>query len=284
MALSHRFLQAGEVRLHVAECGDPQKPLALFLHGFPECWIAWRRQLPALAEAGFHAVAADLRGYGDSDRPRGVQSYSVQKLAADIAALIPALGHERAHLIGHDWGGYVAWHVAMWHAQRIDKLAVLNIPHPARMLRGLRDPRQLRKSWYVFFFLLPLLPERALADRGFRRVKNLFRYTAARPDSYSEEDIAETLRGLQQPYALTAALNYYRAAALNLRSPRLEKITAPTLVLWGAKDRALGAELATPDPRWVPNARVEFLPDATHWVHADEPERVNERLVAFLRS
>jgi pimeloyl-ACP methyl ester carboxylesterase len=256
--------------------GPVDGPLVLLLHGFPESWVTWRHQLPALAAAGFRAVAPDLRGYGDSDKPRGVGQYRIDKLAQDVAELVRALGRERAHLVGHDWGGNVAWHTAMLHPERVEKLAVLSCPHPQRMQQGLRTLRQLRKSWYFFFFQLPFLPERSLNPK---RLRVMYRYTTARRGAYDDEDIAALIEAVREP---TGPFNYYRAAA-RFRSPRWRPVAAETLVIWGERDRWLGAELAQPDPRWVPNVRVEHIAEASHWIQADAPDRVNELLLRFFR-
>ena len=280
-AIRHRTLQAGEVRLHCAEAGPEDGPLALLLHGFPEHWITWRLQIPALADAGFHVVAPDLRGYGESDRPRGVREYSIEKLVADIASLLDALGAKTAHLIGHDWGGMLAWHFAMWHPERVERLAVLNIPHPERMKEGLRSPRQLRRSWYMLFFQLPRLPERSLLADDCRKLRNVFRYQPAQ--RYPEDQIDQIVTALRRPGAMTAALDYYRAALRYPPRRRSALIQKPVLVIWGERDSALGSELAQPDARWVASVRVERLPDATHWVQADAPEDVNRLLLGFLK-
>jgi pimeloyl-ACP methyl ester carboxylesterase len=273
--IEHFFVQAGEVRLHCAAMGPPDGPLVLLLHGFPECWLSWRNQLPALAAAGFRAVAPDLRGYGESDKPRGVGAYRMEKLAGDVAALIRALGRDRADLVGHDWGGQVAWYVAMWHPDLVRRLAQLNIPHPQRFARALLTLRQLRKSWYLFFFQLPFLAERFMSDEILRKQ---FRYMTVRRDAYSDEEIRISLEAMRDR---TGPVNYYRAA---FRYPALwKKIDAETLVIWGERDRWLGPEFAEPDRRWVPHLRVERIADASHWVQADAPARVNELLLGFLR-
>ena len=264
------------MRLHCAAMGPHDGPLVVLLHGFPECWISWRHQLPALAGAGFRAVAPDLRGYGGSDKPRGVAAYRVELLARDVTGLISALGRDRADLVGHDWGGHVAWHVAMSHPERVRKLAILNVPHPQQMGRGLRTARQLRKSWYMYFFQLPLLPEWFMSRR---RVRAVFRYTPARRDAYDERDIDTIVAAVGDR---TAPIHYYRAAA-RYRSPRWKPVAAETLIIWGERDRWLGSELAEPDRRWVPRFRLERIPEATHWVQADAPGHVNELLLSFLR-
>ena len=157
------------VRLHHVSAG--RGPLVLLLHGFPDFWYGWRRQLPALAAAGFRAVAPDLRGYNLSERPARVADYRIERLADDVAALVRALGADRAHVVGHDWGGLIAWQLAMRHPQVVDRLAILNAPHPARFRRLLLDPRQGLRSWYVAFFQLPWLPERVLGANGRRALR-----------------------------------------------------------------------------------------------------------------
>jgi pimeloyl-ACP methyl ester carboxylesterase len=273
--VEHLDVQAGEVRLHCAAMGPRDGPLVVLLHGFPECWVSWRHQLPALAGAGLRAVAPDLRGYGGSDKPLGVGAYRIENLARDVAELIGALGRERADVVGHDWGAHVAWHLAMWHPQRVRRLAILNMPHPERMRRGLRTARQLGKSWYMFFFQLPILPERFMSPR---RLRGAFLHTPERKGAYDEADIDAIVAAVGDR---TAPINYYRAAA-RYRSPPWQPVRAETLVIWGQRDRWLGEELAEPDPRWVPRARVERIPGASHWVQADAPERVNDLLRSHL--
>jgi pimeloyl-ACP methyl ester carboxylesterase len=270
----------GGVRLHYVEAGSG--PLLVLLHGFPEFWYSWRRQIPALAAAGFHVVAPDMRGYNLSDKPTGWRSYRLEALAGDIAGLIRHFGDAPAYVAGHDWGAVVAYGVAMQHPGLVRRLAILNVPHPERMLHGFRTARQLRKSWYMFFFQIPGLPEALLRREDFAFAKRSLR--ADSRESFSDADLQRYTEAWSQPGALTAMLDYYRAA---LRSSpratlkRLRPIQAPTLVIWGERDRHLGAELATPLPEWVPDLRVEWLPQATHWVQHEEPARVNELLAGF---
>ena len=273
--IEHFDVQAGEVRLHCAAMGPKDGPLIILLHGFPECWVTWRAQLPALAAAGFRAVAPDLRGYGKSDKPRGVAAYRMEKLTGDVAALIKALGRDRADLVGHDWGGQVAWFFAMWHPDKLRRLAALNVPHPQRFRLGMWKPRQLRKSWYMLFFQLPVLPERFMTDR---RLRTSWVYTTVRKGAYGEEEIAILLEAVRDR---SGPINYYRAAGRH--PPRVSVIDAPVLVIWGDRDRWLERDLAEPDRRLVPDLRVERIPQASHWVQADAPERVNELLLDFFR-
>ena len=279
--LAHGYADVGGgVRLHYVEAGEG--PLLVLLHGFPEFWYSWRRQLPALAAAGFHVVAPDMRGYNLSDKPAGWRSYRMEALAGDIAGLIRHFGDDPAYVAGHDWGAAVAYGFAMQHPELVRRLAILNVPHTERMLRGFRTARQLRKSWYMFFFQIPGLPEALLRREDFSFPKRSLR--ADSRGSFSDGDLQRYAEAWSQPGALTAMLNYYRAALRS--SPRatlasLRPITAPTLVIWGQRDRHLGAELAEPLPRWVPDMRIEWLPQATHWVQHEEPERVSELLAGF---
>jgi pimeloyl-ACP methyl ester carboxylesterase len=284
-AVAHRYADLAGVRLHYVEAGEG--PLVVLLHGFPEFWFSWRFQIPALAAAGFRVVAPDMRGYNLSDKPKGVEGYALERLARDVERLIGALGEERAVIVGHDWGGIVAWAVAMLHPERVDRLVILNVPHPERLARGPRTPRQLLKSSYAFFFQIPWLPETVLRARDFAVVRSVFRNDPVRPDTFGEDDIDRYVEALSQPGALTATINYYRALAR--RAPALartlrRRIEAPVLVIWGQRDLFLVPELARPDPAFVPDARVERLPDASHWVQQDRPERVNALLLDFLEA
>jgi pimeloyl-ACP methyl ester carboxylesterase len=283
--LRHGFADLGEVRLHYVEAGEG--PLVVLLHGFPECWLSWRRQIPALAQAGFRVVAPDQRGYNTSSKPQGVAAYDTDRLAEDVRALIRERGAERALLVGHDWGAVVAWMTAMNHPEVVERLAILNVPHPRRMaLEGLRRPKQLVKSWYVFFFQLPWLPERLLRMRRFQLFVRAAGFTTqARPGAFTPEDIEQYKQAWSQPGALTAMLNWYRAAMR--QSPRdlerrMKPVPAPTLVIWGEQDRYLSKELAEPHRSDVPNLeRVVRLPNASHWVQHDEPETVSRLLGEF---
>jgi pimeloyl-ACP methyl ester carboxylesterase len=283
-AVVHRTARVDDgVNLHYVEAG--QGPLVVLLHGFPAFWYDWREQIPALVAAGFRVVAPDMRGYNLSDKPRGVAAYRTEVLARDVAHLIEACGATRASVVGHDWGAGVAWSFAALYPERLDRLAILNVPHPVTMRRGLQTPGQLRKSWYIFFFQIPWLPEALARRTNYAFVRMALQRDPMRRGAYSAADIERYVEAMARPGALTASINYYRAlfryGSQALR--RLRPIEAPVLVIWGERDRYLGRELAAPDPRWVPNARVERLPDASHWSHADQPQRVNELLIAFFR-
>ena len=281
--MTERTVDVGDgIALHVRELGSG--PLVVLLHGFPDCSHTWRHQLPALADRGFHAVAPDLRGYDGSSRPSGVRAYGVGLLAADIAGLVTALGETQADLVAHDWGGGVAWTFAMRHPEMLRRLAVLNAPHPVTFTRHLRSLRQLRRSWYMFAFQLPVMPEAGLARNDFASLRQVFRTASVRPGAFTPDDIERHIDALRPPGALTAAINYHRAAFRDLgphaTPPR--RVNAPVLVLWGEQDRFLGPELAEAGSEWVPNARVRRVPEAGHWIQHDVPELVNDELVRFL--
>jgi pimeloyl-ACP methyl ester carboxylesterase len=283
--LEHRWLSVGDVNLHCVFAGDEGAPLVVLLHGFPELWYAWRRQILVLADAGFRVVAPDMRGYNLSDKPRDVSAYGSDLLAGDIDGLVRACGREKSHVVGHDWGGGVAWMFAMKYPARLDRLVILNCPHPAVMMRALRRPEQLKKSWYMFFFQLPWLPERGMRANHFGLLLRVLREEPLVPGAFDERDLAVYAEAYAQPGALRGMTNYYRAM---LREPRDAKsfapILAPVLVLWGERDPHLGSEMATPDRALVPDARVELIADATHWVHHERPELVSARILDFLRT
>jgi len=273
------YAQVGEMRLHYVEAGEG--PLVVLLHGFPEFWFSWRLQIAPLAAAGFRVVAPDLRGYNLSSRPGGVEAYGADKLAADIRGLIRELGAESALLVGHDWGGTVAWTTAMNHPEVVERLAILNAAHPRKLNEGLRHPSQLRRLWYFFFFQLPWLPERIVRARHWRFFRRYQR--DARPP-YTPEDTERYVESWSQPGAAAAIINYYRAAVRDSKQTQaqLRPISAPTLIIWGQRDRYLGPKLAEPHRDDVPGLdRVERLSDASHWVHHDEPERVTQSLSDF---
>jgi pimeloyl-ACP methyl ester carboxylesterase len=277
-----RFVQTNGVRLHVVEAGPDEGPPVMLLHGFPELWYGWRNQIGSLAEAGFRVIVPDQRGYNTSDKPAGVQAYRTDTLAADVAGLLDALGLARASVVGHDWGGAVAWWLALARPERVSRLGILNVPHPAVMRRHLTSsPRQMLRSWYVFFFQVPRLPERFLARDGFARLSRAVR--GGRRGTCTDEDLAVYREAWAQPGALTAMVNWYRAAlrSAGARLPRL-RVGVETLVLWGARDRFLGSEMAGASAALCDHGRLERFEKATHWLQHDETDAVNDRLVRFL--
>ena len=273
--LREGYAEVGDVKLHYVEAGDG--PLVVLLHGFPEFWYGWRLQIAPLAAAGFRVVAPDTRGINLSSRPGGVAAYYADKLAADIRGLIHERGAESALVVGHDWGGTIAWTMAMNHPEVVDRLAILNAAHPRRFNKGLRNPRQAARTWYLFYFQTPGLPERHVRAGDWKFLKHFLR--DAQPP-YTQEEMDRYVEAWSQPGAATAMTNYYRGATRH--SPKIQTVSAPTLVIWGQRDRYLGPDLAEPDRADVPNLdRVERLSNASHWVHHDEAERVTKLLIDF---
>jgi epoxide hydrolase 4 len=277
-----RFVQTNGLRLHLVEAGPEGGPPVVLLHGFPEFWYGWRRQIEPLADAGFRVIVPDQRGYNTSDKPDGVAAYRVETLARDVVGLLDAAGLERAAIAGHDWGGVVAWWLGLAHPERVGRLAILNAPHPAVMRRHLRSSLgQMRRSWYVLFFQLPRLPERFLARDGFANLARAVR--GGGRGTCTDEDLALYREAWAQPGALRAMVSWYRAALRpgGGRLPRL-RVSVPTLLLWGARDRFLGREMARPSVDLCDRGTLEVFETATHWLQHDEAVAVSERLAAFL--
>jgi pimeloyl-ACP methyl ester carboxylesterase len=274
--LREGYAEVGDVTLHYVEAGSG--PLVLLLHGFPEFWYGWRLQIAPLAAAGFRVVAPDLRGYNLSSKPDGVKPYSAANLAEDVRGLIKERGAESALLAGHDWGGTAAWTVAMNHPEVVERLVVLDAAHPRKLNEGLRHPSQLRRSWYFFYFQLPELPEHHVRAKDWEFFQDFLH--DAQP-AYTPEEIQRYIEAWSQPGAETAMINYYRNAVRH-GSGEIRPVEAPTLVIWGGSDRFLGPTLAEPHHEDVPNLdRVERLADASHWVHHDEADKVNQLLADF---
>lgn len=282
--LEHLSVQVNGLTLHVAAGGPTDGPLLIFLHGFPDFWGCWRSQITHFAEAGFRVLAPDQRGYNLSDKPGSIAAYAVDTLADDILGLIDWAGRRSTLLVGHDWGAAVAWRLTLRNPDRIEKLAILNVPHPRVMKENLKsNPAQLMRSWYMFFFQLPTLPEWGLR---FGRFWNLRRTLVAssRPGTFTEENLKEYAAAWSEPGALTGMVNWYRAALR--RAPAREgdqRVAVPTLLIWGAQDRFLGREMARPSVELCDKGRLELIEEATHWVQHEEPERVNALLEGFFR-
>ena len=279
----HKFAETNGIRLHYVEAGPPDGRLVILLHGFPEFWWGWRRQLPALAAAGFRAVAPDLPGYNLSDKPRGLAPYGLDALTDVLAGLLDGLGPGPHPVVGHDWGGAVAWWGALRFPERIARLAISNVPHPAVLRAALRnDPAQRRRSRYIAYFQLPFLPERKLRAGDFAPLRAIFRRTS-RPGTFSTADLDRYAAAFARPRALTGALNWYRAALWRPpRRPPHRVVEPPTLILWGEDDLALGRELAAASVPRCRAAELVYLPGAGHWAQHEAADEVNRRLLAFL--
>jgi pimeloyl-ACP methyl ester carboxylesterase len=281
--ITHRKLRANGIELHLAESGDANAPLLILLHGFPEFWFAWRDYMSSLAASGFYVVAPDQRGYNLSEKPRGIDAYRLDTLADDITNLASALGRETFQIVGHDWGGSVAWSIASRHPARLQRMVVLNAPHPAVWIDAMRnDPDQRRKSGYVRLLQTPWLPE-ALVRLG--RYEGLGKaFATARPQAFTT-DVMQTYRDAwRMPGALTAMLNWYRALLRQpLAMPAPRTLTTPCLILWGDGDSLALPKLADESAALCAEAEVAHLPGEGHWINHDARETVLAYLQRFLK-
>ena len=278
------------LNMQIARAGkDTTKPLVVMLHGFPECWYSWRHQLRALAPQ-FECVAPDLRGYGETDAPYGIENYALDKLIGDVGDLIEACERQRAVIIAHDWGGAIAWATALKRPELVERLVVMNCPHLKKFSENLRsNPRQILKSWYILFFQIPRLPEALIGARDFAMLKRMLRGSAVQQSAFSDEDLQHYRAAFRNPYSITAAINYYRALfretlrERNIPSWMQNKIIAPTMVIWGEQDVALRKEL-TFGMKELFSApfEINYVSDSGHWVQQEKPELVNDYLLKFL--
>jgi len=277
---THDYILTNGVKLHYVTQGSG--PLMLFLHGFPEFWYSWRHQIPVFAQQ-YRVVAPDLRGYNDSDKPEALSAYTVSELVQDVHGVITGLGYDRAILVGHDWGGAIAWNMAYAYPALIERLIVLNMPHPAQFIAGLGNPQQLLRSSYIFLFQLPLLPELLLQWDDYRAIERAFRGMAVNPSVFTDADIEAYKNAFAKPGVATAALNYYR----NLGQPLLGDrqwpvLDIPTLMIWGEQDTALGKELTYGTEQYVRHLQIRYIPDTSHWVQQEKPDLVNQFMQEFL--
>ncbi len=291
---NHSYQDLGDLTLHYVEKGSGK--LLIMLHGFPDFWYTWRHQITALSKT-YRVVAPDLRGYNKSDKPIGVDKYHTLILSQDITALIEALGESKAIIVGHDWGGAVAWNIAMMAPDYVEKLVILNCPHPIPLVEafwGLRF-RQLQKSWYIFLFQLMEGPEEVLSKNNYEALKKMLR-ESTRHNLFSEEELKKYVESWSQPGALTASINYYRAnwnlvKIMTMTKERQEKLKArtpkvkcPTLVIWGEKDIALDKSLTKGMEKYIESSfEIKFLAECGHWAHLEEPNIVNEYILSFVK-
>ena len=273
------------LRLHAAVAGPEAGPLVVLLHGFPEFWYCWRNQIGPLAAAGFRVITPDQRGYNLTDK---TLPYDLKTVTDDMDHLIQAAGRQTAHIVGHDWGGAVAWALAAWHPERVQRLVAINLPHPLALGAALRHMNltQYLRSWYIGLFQIRGVPEWLLRRRNFATLRQL-RHGTTRPDAFSDTDIEHYAQAWSQPGALSAMLGWYRAVGQSRKQvgaarQKFEHIRPPTLILWGERDIALGVELAEASLAFLDDGRLVRFPKATHWLPAEEPEQVSQHLLAHL--
>lgn len=281
--MESKQVKVNDITLHcqVAGSGD----LMILLHGFPEFWYSWRKQIPVLAQH-YTVVAPDMRGYNLSDKPKGVYNYRPEALVNDVRDLIQAFGYEKAIIVGHDWGGAVAWWFATLYPHMTERLIVLNMPNPAEMQRQLwRNWAQLKRSWYIFFFQLPRLPERYMNQNLPKFFKQALRGWCYNKEAFSNEDIDEYVKAYSQPDAFTPPINYYRAAwryPKRANGRNVGKVSSPTLLIFGENDKALGKELTYETKRYCSaELQIEYIPNCSHWVQHEKPDLVNRLILQF---
>ncbi len=279
--MKSNFISANNIQLHYIDEGRGE--MVVLLHGFPEFWYGWHKQIPVLAK-NYRVIAPDMRGYNLSDKPAHIADYKIETLAKDIAELIRALGAEKAIVVGHDWGAAVAWAVAGLYPEVVSKLAILNVPHPAEMKRAFEsfNLAQWMRSWYIFFFQLPFLPEKIVGTRQF--FERTFQRMCMNKSAVTQQDISKYVAAYQRPGAVKSPIAYYRAAfrAVFSGTP-LPKIKAPVLMLWGEHDTALGKELTYRTGDYCENTfEIKYDPTSGHFIQHDNPEWVNEELLKFM--
>lgn len=277
------LIETNGIRLHTAVAGPEDGELVVLLHGFPEFSYGFHHQMEALAASGYRVVAPDQRGYHLSDKPEQIEDYTINKLSGDIAGLIEAFGETSAIVIGHDWGGAVAWHLAASKTEYVKKLIAINIPHPAAMPRVfMKNPLQWLKSSYMAFFQLPEVPEKLMAANDFESMKQAMKGTA-RPDAFTDQELERYKDAWSQPGALTGMLNWYRAIRKGslLQMPKAP-LRMPVRIIWGLGDQFLSPMLATESLKFCENAELVWVGEATHWVHHEQPEIVNRLIKEFL--
>lgn len=282
--VSTQFVTANGITFEVDQCGTGEK-FALLLHGFPESKFSWRFQMPLLARLGYRVWAPNLRGYGKTSRPTSVSDYHIDHLVGDVAGLIDAAGAKETLLVAHDWGAVIAWQFAIRKMRPLSGLVIMNVPHPACFVRALRTWSQLKKSWYVFFFQLPWLPERVLAARGAEAIGRAFTDMAVDKRRFPSEVVDEYRRSAQEPGAVRAMINYYRAAMRADRramNPTPGTVDARTLMIWGEEDSALDKATTHGTEEFVADLTLRYLPGVSHWVQQEAPEKVNAMLEAWL--
>lgn len=287
---SERLLPTNGITLEVTRAGEQTNAsgkLALCLHGFPEHAISWRHQVPLLVALGYRVWVPNLRGYGGSSRPGPVRAYRMGELVADVAGLIDQAQAQEVTLIGHDWGALIAWEIAIRRTRPLDRLVIMNVPHPAVFHRQIRRLPQFAKSWYIFFFQLPMVPELYLKRDACRPVGDLIRRSAIRREAFPQEILDIYRQNACQKGALTAMINYYRAnfgrpygEEISRRDPAI--IEVPTLMVWGEEDIALDTRLTEGTDAYVRALTVKKLPGVSHWVQQDAPQTVNRILADWL--
>lgn len=289
--ITTRMIEANGLTFETDVCGSGEK-FALLLHGFPESKHSWRFQMPLLAALGYTVWAPNLRGYGQSSRPPKVADYNITHLIADAAGLIDAARAEGitgpVTLMTHDWGGAIGWSFVLTEARPLERFVVMNLPHPTQFMKNVSGWAQLKKSWYIFFFQIPWLPEKLMTLRGAQAIGDAFSNMAIDQTNFGPDVLEHYRQNALIPGAMKAMINYYRAS---FRSNPLKEVwedpplvKTPTLMIWGEEDAALGKELTYGTEDLVEDFTLRYLPNVSHWVQQEAPQTVNPMLEAWLTS
>ena len=283
--LEFRVLNINGIALHVVLAGSPSGKPLIFLHGFPEFWFAWRRQIDHFVSSGYRVIIPDQRGYNLSDKPAGIANYSIDLLARDVVGVLDNVAGSKAFVVGHDWGAAVSWYLAARYSDRIHRTAMLSVPHPRVLIKNLiMNPAQLRKSWYMFFFQLPWLPEFIVRRRDWALLVRALQDTST-PGLFSDSDLEQYKESWARKGALTAMLNWYRAALLRPSKFALDskasRVKVPALLIWGKNDQFAVEAMARESLQYCDNGHLEFFETATHWVQHEEAANVNNLLSQF---
>lgn len=278
-----QWIEANGQMFEVATAGKGKR-LALCLHGFPELHYSWRFQIPLLAEMGYRVWAPNMRGYGGSSKPDGIENYALDHLTRDVAALIDASEAEEVTLLAHDWGAIVAWAFAIAKIRPLKRLIIMNVPHPEVGRREIRHWRQLRRSWYVFFFQIPRLPEWLLTRNKGEPIKKAFSNMAVDQSNFTGEALDHYANAATRPGSINAMINYYRALLRHPFDIGDGKVETPTLMIWGEEDSALNIKCTEGTEEWVHDFTLHRLPNVSHWVQQEAPEKVNTILRGWLEA
>jgi pimeloyl-ACP methyl ester carboxylesterase len=283
--LEHQFIRTNGINLHVVFAGPIDGKPVILLHGFPEFWRGWLKQIKPLAEHGYRVIVPDQRGYNQSDVPASVKAYRLEELCKDIVGIIDHLGYEQAALIGHDWGAAVAWSTALFYPERIERLGILNVPHPEVMFRFLSgNLRQMLKSWYIGFFQIPGLPDWLMSLNHFSGALRALK-SSGKAGTFTNEDMAAYRQAYQNSGGLSGMLNWYRALVRYRPDlPQNLRLAMPVIILWGKQDIALRPEMADESLAYCDQGERFYFDEATHWVQHDAAEEVTRHLVDFLQA
>jgi len=282
--IEHHLVKVNGITLHVVTAGPKDGEPVVLLHGFPEFWYGWKHQIAALADAGYRVIVPDQRGYNQSDKPKGLEQYTIDKLTGDMVALIEAMGHSSANVIGHDWGAIVAWSLGILYPNRVRKLGILNVPHPVIFQKTVRGNfGQALKSWYVLSFQMPGLPEWMMSRGDYSFAATMIK-RSGKPTTFSDADLEKYKAAWRNEGAMTGMINWYRAYVQKPpATPENVRLPMPTLMIWGAQDQFLSASMAQPSIDLCDDGKLVMIDDATHWVQHDAHEQVNGLLLDFLR-